>query len=621
MALRAVAVVVYRKVLITKKMHVGVDNTFGYNRLRPMGKKNPKLTKTRRKKIVSLVSKYWGKLLLAAVCMTVVAGSNGAIALLVKPVLDDIFINQNRDMLMVIPGAAILVFFLKGAGSYGSDYLMNYIGGRIIRFFRDALYEKITDLPIAFIHKETIGALMSRITSDVNIVKAMVSTAVINVFRDSFSVVAFLCVIFYRDWKLAIGAFIVLPLAFYPIVLFGRRVRRFSTGTQETMANLNSFLHETFTGSKIIKIFNLQELEKKRFKAKTKKLFRLQMKTIIAKSLSSPIMEFLGGIGIAFVIWFGGLRVINGTSTPGTFFSFLTAVMMLYDPVKKLSKLNNTIQEGAASATRIFDILEEESPIIEKQNPEVLEGKTFDVVFDHVSFSYDENEAPALNNISLKAAPGEVLALVGMSGGGKTSLVNLVPRLYDATRGAVLISGKNVKDLSIKSLRDHISIVTQEPILFNESVRDNIRYGKMDATDLEVEHAAKAAYAHKFIQGFPKGFDTIIGELGSRLSGGEKQRICIARALIKDAPILILDEATSALDSQAERVVQKALENLMKGRTTFVIAHRLSTIDYASKIILLTDGSIKEQGTHNELMAKKGAYFKLQTMQTVKGTI
>ncbi len=559
--------------------------------------------------------------MLAALCMTVVAASNGAIALLVKPVLDDIFINQNRGMLMVIPGVAILVFLLKGAGSYGSDYLMNYIGGRIIRFFRDALYEKITDLPIAFIHKETTGALMSRITSDVNIVKGMVSTAVINVFRDSFSVVAFLCVIFYRDWKLALVAFIVLPLAFYPIVLFGRRVRRFSTGTQETMANLNSFLHETFTGSKIIKIFNLQELEKKRFKAKTKKLFRLQMKTIIAKSLSSPIMEFLGGIGVAFVIWFGGLRVINGTSTPGTFFSFLTAVMMLYDPVKKLSKLNNTIQEGAASATRIFDVLEEESPIIEKQNPEILEGKTFDIVFDHVSFSYDENEAPALNNICLKVAPGEVLALVGMSGGGKTSLVNLVPRLYDATSGAVLISGKNVKDLSIKSLRDHISIVTQEPILFNESVRDNIRYGKMDATDLEVERAAKAAYAHDFIQRFPRGFDTIIGELGSRLSGGGKQRICIARALIKDAPILILDEATSALDSQAESVVQKALENLMKGRTTFVIAHRLSTIDYASKIILLTDGSIKEQGTHNELMAKKGAYFNLQTMQTVKGSI
>ncbi|WP_299981341.1 ABC transporter transmembrane domain-containing protein [Desulfobacula sp.] len=585
-----------------------------------MEKKNPKLSKLRRKKIISQVSKYWPRLLLAASCMVVVAAANGAMALMVKPVMDDIFINQNKDMLLLIPGIAILIFFLKGTGSYGSEYLMNYIGEKIIRFFRESLYEKITDLPISFIHKEKTGALMSRITNDVNIVKGMVSTAVINVFRDSFSVIAFLFVIFYRDWQLALGAFVVLPLAFYPIVLFGRRVRKFSTGTQETMADLNSFLHETFTGSKIIKIFNLQVFEKERFKEKTKILFSLEMKKVVARALSSPVMEFLGGLGIAFIIWFGGLRVINGTSTPGTFFSFLTAVMMLYDPVKKLSGLNNTIQEGVAAATRIFDVLEEESAIIEKEKPEILKGSIFDVEFDHVSFSYNDNEAPALKDINLKVAPGEVLALVGMSGGGKTSLVNLVPRLYDVTEGRVLVGGKDVKDLSIMSLRDHISIVTQEPILFNESVKENIRYGKMDATDLEIENAAKAAYAYDFIQGFPKGFDTIIGELGSRLSGGEKQRLCIARALIKDAPILILDEATSALDSQAERVVQKALENLMKGRTSFVIAHRLSTIGYASRIILLKNGSIKEEGTHDELMAEKGDYFKLQTMQAVRGS-
>jgi len=584
-----------------------------------MKKKNPKLSKSRRKKIISIVSKYWQRLLLAALFMIIVAGANGAMAFLVKPVMDDIFINKNRDMLLLIPVIAILIFFLKGFGAFGSEYLMNYIGEKIIRFFRESLYEKITDLPISFIHKEKTGALMSRITNDVNIVKGMVSTAVINLFRDFFSVIAFLFVIFYRDWKLALGAFIVLPLAFYPIVLFGRRVRRFSSGTQETMADLNSFLHETFTGSKIIKIFNLQAFEKERFKEKTRLLFKLEMKKNITKALSSPVMEFLGGLGIAFIIWFGGLRVINGTSTPGTFFSFLTAVMMLYDPVKKLSKLNNTIQEGVASAARIFDVLEEETSITEKKNPEILNGSPFDVEFDHVSFSYNDSKAPALNDINLKVAPGEVLALVGMSGGGKTSLVNLVPRLYDTSNGAVLISGKNIKDLSIKSLRDHISIVTQEPILFNESVKDNIRYGKMDATDLEVENAAKAAYAYDFIQGFPEGFDTIIGELGSRLSGGEKQRLCIARALIKNAPILILDEATSALDSQTERVVQKALENLMKGRTSFVIAHRLSTIDYASMIILLKNGSINEQGTHDELMAQKGEYFKLQTMQASKG--
>ena len=576
------------------------------------------LSKSRQRVIFTLVSRYWKRLAFAAVCMVVVAGANGAMALLVKPVMDDIFIGKNKEMLLLIPGLAILVFLLKGLGSYGSEYLMNYIGEKIIRYFRDSLYEKITDLPIAFIHKEKTGALMSRITNDVNIVKGMVSTAVINIFRDSFSVIAFLGVIFYRDWQLACGAFLVLPLAFYPILIFGRRVRRYSTGSQETMADLNSFLHETFSGAKIIKIFSLEAFEKKRFKEKTQELFRLEMKKVVAKALSSPIMEFLGGLGIAFIIWFGGMRVINGTSTPGIFFSFLTAVMMLYDPVKKLSGLNNTIQEGVAAASRIFDILEQEETISEKQNPQILKGSAFDLEFDDVSFSYGADETTALKNINLRVAPGEVLALVGMSGGGKTSLVNLIPRLYDVSSGRILIDGRDVRDLSVKSLRDQISIVTQEPILFNESVRDNIRYGRMDATDEQIEKAAKAAFAHEFILGFPRGYDTVIGELGSRLSGGEKQRICIARALIKDAPVLILDEATSALDSQAEQLVQRALENLMKGRTSFVIAHRLSTIDYASRVILLKNGSIAEQGTHQELMALKGAYYNLQSMQGSK---
>ncbi|MCP4722885.1 MAG: ABC transporter permease, partial [Desulfobacteraceae bacterium] len=347
-----------------------------------MENKKASLSKSRQKVIFNLVSRYWKRLAIAAVCMVVVAGANGSMALLVKPVMDDIFIGKNREMLLLIPGLAVLVFLLKGLGSFGSEYLMNYIGEKIIRYFRDSLYEKITDLPISFIHKEKTGALMSRITNDVNIVKGMVSTAVINIFRDFFSVIAFLFVIFYRDWQLACGAFLVLPLAFYPILVFGRRVRRFSTGSQETMADLNSFLHETFSGAKIIKMFSLESFEKSRFRSKTKELFRLEIKKVIAKALSSPVMEFLGGLGIAFIIWFGGMRVINGTSTPGTFFSFLTAVMMLYDPVKKLSKLNNTVQEGVAAASRIFDILEQEETIQEKKNPKILGGTSFDLVFD-----------------------------------------------------------------------------------------------------------------------------------------------------------------------------------------------------------------------------------------------
>lgn len=583
-----------------------------------MQNQNSTLIKERQNKIIKLVFLYWKRLLFAALCMVVVAIANGAMAFLVKPVLDDIFINKNKEMLLLIPGLAIFIFLVKGLGSYGSEYLMNYIGEKIIQFFRNSLYEKIIDLPISFIHKEKTGALMSRITNDVNIVKGMVSTAVINIFRDFFSTIAFLFVIFYQDWKLACGAFIVLPIAFYPIVLFGRLIRKFSTGSQETMADLNAFLHETFTGIKIIKIFNLQAFEKKRFEQKTLILFMLEMKKIVIRALSSPMMEFLGGLGISFIIWFGGLRVIQGVSTPGTFFSFLTAVMMLYDPVRKLSGLNNTIQEGFAAATRIFDVLEKKDIIQDIKNPKILEGRSFEIEFENVCFSYDTTKEYALKDINLKVTPGEVLALVGMSGGGKTSLVNLIPRLYDAIKGKVMIQGEDIKNYSIKSLRDNISIVTQEPILFNESVKNNIGYGKKGASDEQIKAAAKAAFAYDFIKNFSNGFDTIIGELGSRLSGGEKQRICIARALLKDAPILILDEATSALDSEAEKIVQKALKNLMKGRTSFVIAHRLSTIEYASRIIVLKNGSLIEQGTHDELMDERKEYYKFYIMQTTK---
>lgn len=568
--------------------------------------------------VIRLVAAHWRRLFLAMGCMLVIAAATSASAWLVKPMLDDIFMNRDTTMLLLIPGLALLIFLSKGIAAYGQEYLMNYVGESIIKHFRDTLYEKILDLPLSFFHQEKTGALMSRITNDVNIVKGMVSNAITSPLRDAFTVIGLTGVIFYMDWKLALGSILVLPAAFYPIVLFGRRVRRFSTGCQEAMADMNVFLHETFAGTKVIKIFSLEAFEKDRFREKTGHLFRLEMKQTIARSLSSPVMEFLGGIGIAFIIWFGGSRVISGVSTPGTFFSFLTAVMMLYDPVKKLSKLNNTIQQGLAAVTRIFDILERETDIIETRNPAQIARTSLGVTFRDVTFAYSREEGPVLSDINLEVQPGEVVALVGMSGGGKTSLVNLVPRFYDVSEGAILINGTDVRDLSLSSLRSKISIVTQEPILFNETVLDNIRYGRLDASDDDVRAAAEAAFALDFIQGFPRGFDTVIGELGSRLSGGEKQRMCIARALLKDAPILILDEATSALDSQAEQVVQKALANLMKGRTTFVIAHRLSTIDHAHRIVLLKDGRIREQGTHEELMAMKGDYFKLQSMQMSK---
>ena len=454
---------------------------------------------------------------------------------------------------------------------------------------------------------------MSRVTNDVNIVKNMVSSAVTGSLKDFFTVIGLIFVIFYRDWKMALIALVVLPFAFFPVVMLGRKVRKVTTRTQEAMGDLTSTLHETFAGNKIVKAFGMEGHEKERFFRKTLKLFKFELKTVRLKALSSPLMEFLGGLGIAMVIWYGGYKVISGTSTAGTFFSFMAALIMLYAPLKKLSKLNNIIQQGLAGADRVFDILESESDIQEIPNPVEFKRGPHHVVFRNVYFKYDD--VMVLKNINLGVRAGEVLAFVGISGGGKTSLVNLIPRFYDVSKGVILIDDIDIKDASISSLRDQIAIVTQEPILFNDTVRNNIAYGNQNASDKDIENAARAAYTYEFIQNFPDGFDTNIGELGGRLSGGEKQRICIARALLKDAPILILDEATSSLDTESETLVQKALENLMKGRATFVIAHRFSTVAYADSIAVIVDGRIVEEGKHEELIARKGEYFKLYQMQ------
>ncbi len=454
---------------------------------------------------------------------------------------------------------------------------------------------------------------MSRITNDVNVVKEMINTAVTTSVKDVFTIVGLTFVIFYQIPFLAFFAFFILPVAFFPIVALGKRVRRFSTGVQEAMAEMTSFLHETFAGTKIVKAFGMEEEEKGRFRQFSRRICRMELKNLKVQAVSSPLMEFLGGIGIAFIIAYGGSRVIAGVYTAGTFMSFLAAVFMLYAPVKKLNKLNNRIQAGLAATDRIFDILEQESDIREAPNAIRLARQAHRVSFEDVHFGYGGSQV--LNGISLDVRPGEILALVGMSGGGKTSLVSLIPRFYDVTRGAVKIDGIDIREIAIDSLRDQIAIVTQEPILFNDSVRSNIAYGNRRASGEEIVRAARSAYACEFVEAFPEKYDTPIGELGGRLSGGEKQRICIARALVKDAPILILDEATSSLDSEAEQLVQKALENLMQGRTTFVIAHRLSTIGHADRIAVIVDGRIVELGTHAALMAKKGEFHKLYTQQ------
>lgn len=564
-------------------------------------------------RILALVKSQWLRLLVAMLCMMLVAAVIAATAYLVKPVLDEIFFKKDMRMLKLLPFAVIMLFLLKGVFYFWQAYLMNYVGHSIIKHLRDELYSHIQMLPLSFFQKNETGVLMARIMNDVNIVKGMVSNAITGVLKDFFTIIGLLFVIFYRDWKLALIAIVVFPVAVIPIVKFGRRMRRLSTKCQEAIADMSSLLHETFTGNRIVKAFGMEPYENKRFFEKTLRLFDYEMKAVVVRSMSSPVMELLGGIGITFIIWYGGYKVVTGVSTPGTFFSFMAALIMLYEPVKKLSPLNNTIQEGLAAAIRIYDIIDTDSDIKERPDAIELKPEHHSVAFRNVSFKYEDQMV--LKNINLEVKSGEIIALVGMSGGGKTTLVNLIPRFYDITEGALLIGGHDVRELTIDSLRSQIGIVTQDPILFNNTIRNNIAYGNLDASESDIIAAARAAYAYGFIQGFPDKFDTVVGEAGVRLSGGEKQRICIARALLKNAPTLILDEATSSLDTESELAVQEALENLMKGRTTFVIAHRLSTIRHADRVIVIVDGRIVEEGKHEDLLALNGEYRKLYDLQ------
>jgi subfamily B ATP-binding cassette protein MsbA len=576
-----------------------------------MGK--PGFLSDRQWQLCSMVAENWPRLLAAMACMVVISTSTAATAYLIKPAMDDIFVKKDLDMLRLIPVAVLLLYLVRGLAMFFEEYLMNLIGQNILRRLRNNVYSHIQDLPLAFFQSERTGVLMSRITYDINIVRSLVTSAVTGSVRDVLTIVGLVGVIFYQIWQLALIAFIVLPVAYFPIIHLGRRVRRNSRRCQEAVGELNAFLHETFAGAKIVKAFNREDYEKKRFAQRTAQLLRLEMRQAIARSLSVPINEMLAGIGIALIIWYGGSHVIRGTYTTGTFLSFMAAVLMLYEPVKRLSKLNNLLQQGLAATDRIFDILEHPAEIREPDHPVALEARVHRVAFTHVFFGY--NRQMVLKDIHLQVEPGEVVALVGTSGGGKTSLVNLIPRFYDVRSGAVAIDGVDVRSVSLPVLRRQIAIVTQEPILFNDTIRDNIAYGRHDAREADIVAAAQAAYAHEFITGFPDGYDTLIGELGGRLSGGQKQRLCIARALLKNAPILILDEATSSLDSESETLVQKALDNLIANRTTFVIAHRLSTISHAHRIIVILGGRIVEQGSHDQLMQLQGEYFKLRGMQ------
>lgn len=575
------------------------------------------------KRILGYSRPYFGLIALGIILASVISAMNGAIAWLVKPVLDDIFLAKSMTMLKLLPLAVVLIYLVKGAAGYGQACIMRAVGQKIITRLRYELYEHINSMSMSFFERIPSAVLMARITNDVKNLSSVSSKVIADLARETTTLIALLVVIFWRDYKLASISIFVLPLSAIPMIKIGQKLKKLSRKRQEKIAQINNLLQETFVGTKIVKAFCMEDAENAKFGRMNRQLYRLIMKSVRADEITSPLIEFLGSACLALIIWYGGYQVIIGNTTPGTFFSFIAALFLMYKPIRKFSKMNNTVQDAMASAERVFSILDTPQDIKDHENAIELTGLKKKLEFKKVNFQYDEKDGLVLKDINLDIVKGEMVALVGMSGAGKSTLANLIPRFYDATSGTILIDGTDTRKYTVKSLRKNVGIVTQESILFNDSVRYNIAYGRADCSEDEIVQAAKDAYAHDFITQLPQGYDSTIGERGCRLSGGQRQRVAIARALLKNPDILILDEATSDLDTESEYYVQKALENLMKTRTTLVIAHRLSTVINADKILVFDDGRLVDSGHHEELIKRDGIYkvlFERQFGKELNGT-
>ncbi|MBI4796302.1 MAG: ATP-binding cassette domain-containing protein, partial [Deltaproteobacteria bacterium] len=527
-------------------------------------------------RLLRYLKPMWVRFVIATTAMLTVSGLTALLAYLVKPVLDDVFFAKRVDMLYLLPPLVVILYFVKGVMTYTHQYQMSFIGNGTINRLRDELFSHIQRQSLSFFDHQPSGELMSRIAYDVNLLQESATRVVTGFFKDAFTAAGLTAIIFYREWRLALMAIVAFPLAVLVIVRVGKRLRRISIITQEAMARLYIILQESILGQRIVKAFTREDYESERFARQNLAYFRARVKQTATRELTPPVMELLGALGMAGIIFYGGYNVIQGTSTPGTFFSFLAALLMLYQPIKGLSGVHNTVQEGLAAAQRVFGLLDLEPSIQDRPGARTLPPISRDIAYQGVSFTYDDR--PVLQDIDLTVRRGEMLALVGPSGAGKTTLLNLLPRFYEVSQGAILIDGQDLREVTLASLRAQTGLVTQQTILFNDTVRYNVAYGRIEAGEEEIINALRAAYAYDFVMQLPKGLDTMIGEQGVRLSGGERQRLAIARALLKDPPILILDEATSSLDSEAEREVQEALDRLIKGRTTLVIAHRLSTV-------------------------------------------
>ncbi len=554
----------------------------------------------------------------AAVSMVVYGASSAALAYLIKPIIDDVLTTQGN--LTSITAAILVVYLLKGLGSYFSSYLMEGLGHRVVMVVRNQLFRHLLDQSAAFFARRTAGQLLSRINNDVGLVQRAVSETIGDLARESLTLVGSAALLFYYDAKLALVCMTAAPLVVYPIVRLGKRVRTVSRWSQEAQEHMSHVAGEAFTGHRIVKAFGAEGREATKFERASSTLFRTNLKVTRVLAMLPPLMEFMGGVAIAGALWYGSREIAQGRLTAGEFTSFVAALLLMYGPIKKLSRVNANLQQAMSASERIFELLDTHTEAREREGAVALPDFTGAIKFTDVSFGYEDGHGRnTLRGVSFSVRAGQMVAIVGRSGAGKTTLVNLLPRFYDVTKGAITVDGQDIRDVTLASLRAQIGMVTQETVLFDDTIAANIAYGTPGAAMPAIEAAARAANAHDFIVTQPQGYETTIGERGQRLSGGQRQRLAIARALLKNSPLLILDEATSALDSESERLVRQALATLMMNRTSFVIAHRLSTVRKADAIIVLDRGRVVEIGKHDELVERpNGVYARLHQMQLLE---
>jgi subfamily B ATP-binding cassette protein MsbA len=569
-----------------------------------------------RRLLVEYILPYRRRIAVAVVCMVVVATSTAMNAWLMQPALDKIFIERNQTMLMLIPFAVFLVACIGAFANYGNMLNMRYVGQRIIADMQKRLFGHLVQSDIGLFHTESSGRLISRFTNDINLLRNAFSNVLTALIKESLSMVFLIGVMIYQNWHLAAAALIVFPIAIYPTIRRGRKMRRLSDTTQNQMADFTAALDEVFSGVRTVKSYNREKFEIARAGTIIENLFKLYAKAIRIQAAATPMMEILSGVSIALVIWVGGTQVLEGETTPGAFFSFITAFLMAYKPVRAMAGLNTVLQEGLAAANRLFTVLDTEPTIVDKPDAVALRIGEGAISFKNVSFQYGPDTA-GVQHVSFEVPAGKTAALVGHSGGGKSTLMNLLLRFYDVQGGSIAVDGQDIRGVTMSSLRANIAFVPQESMLFDDTVRANIAYGRDGAGEDDILEAAKNAAADEFVDTLPNNYDTMIGAHGVRLSGGQRQRIAIARAMLKNAPILLLDEATSSLDNESERSIQQALAKLMKGRTTLVVAHRLSTVVNADIIYVVDNGRIVESGNHQSLMAAQGKYYQLYSQNEI----